>query len=99
VLNDLAGFINGFNLVSVFSILLDPGFVLLVSEGLFRSVGVLVLFDILGSLSDFLFSFSEGIGGVLSQFGKGVDLGVVIVDLIFHIGNEFIACSFIGFVD
>jgi hypothetical protein len=91
VLDDLAGFINGFDLVGVFSILLYPGFVLLVSEGLFGGESVFVVLDVLGSLSNFLFSFSEGVSGIFSQFGESCDLGVVIVDFIFHIGDKLIA--------
>jgi hypothetical protein len=91
VLDDLAGFINGFDLVGVFSILLYPGFVLLVSEGLFGGEGVLVVFNILGGLSNFLLSFSEGIGGIFSQLGEGGNLGIVIVNFVFHISDELIA--------
>jgi hypothetical protein len=91
VLNDLAGFIDGFDLISMLSILLDPSFVLLVSEGLFRSKGVFVLFNILGSLSNFLFSFSKGVSSIFSQFGKSIDLGIVIVNFVFHISDELVA--------
>ena len=66
MLDDLGGFINGFNLLVVLGILINPGFVLLGSNLGFRGEGIFVVFNILGDDSNFLFSFGEGVGGVLS---------------------------------
>jgi hypothetical protein len=99
VLDDLGGFINSFDLLIVFSILLNPGFVLFSSELGFRGEGVLVVFDVLGDDSNFLFSFSESVGGVLSQFGKSDDLCFVVSNSLFEIVDEFLAWNLVVFVD
>jgi len=99
VLNDLGSFINSFNLVNVLSILFNPGLVLLSTEGIFRSIAIFVLFNILGDLSNFLFSFFKGFNGILSELGGGNNLALVISNLLFHISDELFASSFIVFID
>ena len=91
MLNDLGGFINSFDLLIVFSILVNPGFVLFGSELGFRGEGVLVVFDVLGDKSDFLLGFSKSVSGVLSQFGKSDDLSLVVSDGLFEVIDEFFA--------
>jgi hypothetical protein len=75
----------------VFGILVNPGLLLLFSEFLFGGECVLVVFDVLGDDSNFLFSFSESVGGVLSQFGKSDDLCFVVSNSLFEIVDEFLA--------
>jgi hypothetical protein len=82
----------------VFGILVNPGLMLLFSEFLFGGEGVLVVLDVLGDDSNFLFSFSESVGGVLSQFGKSDDLSLVVSDGLFEIVDEFLAGNLVVFV-
>lgn len=89
MLDDLGGFIDGFDLFFVFSILLFPGGVLLFSKSFFLGEGLLVDFDVLGGDSDFLFGFSKSVGGVFLELGGGDDTGFVIGDFHLHIVNEF----------
>jgi uncharacterized membrane protein YjjP (DUF1212 family) len=89
VLDDLGGFINSFNLLFVFSILLFPGGVLLFSKSFFRSDSAFILFNILSGNSDFFFSFSKSVGGIFLKLGSGNELGFVIVDFGFHVINKF----------
>ena len=91
MLDNLGGFINSFDLLFVFSILLFPGGVLLLSELFFLGIGGFVLFDVLGGNSDFLFGFSEGVGGIFLELGGGNDSGFVIGDFGFHVTDEFFA--------
>ena len=58
-----------------------------------------VLFDVLGGLSDFLLSFSEGSSGVLSELSNSNDLSLVVVDLALHVVNELLASSLVVVVD
>ena len=90
MLDDLGGFINSFDLFFVFSILLDPGVVLLFSQSFLLSESLLVNFDVLGGNSDFLFSFSKSVGGVFLELGGGDNTGFVVLDFLFHITNEFL---------
>jgi len=99
VLNDLGSFVDGFDLLVVFSILVNPGLVLLFSESLFRGEGVLVVLDVLGNNSNFLFGFSEGVGGVLSQFGEGDDLSLVVSDGLLEVVDEFLAGDLVVFIN
>ena len=99
MLDDLGGFINGFDLLIVFGILLNPGFVLFSSELGFRGEGVLVMFDVLGDNSNFLLGFSKSVGGVLSQLGEGNNLSLVVSDGLFEVIDEFLAGNLIVFVD
>jgi len=66
VLHDLGGFVDGFDLLIVLGVLGDPGILLVGSELLLGLVGTFIVFDVLGHESNFLLSFSEGVGGVLS---------------------------------
>jgi hypothetical protein len=91
VLNDLGGLIDGFDLLVVFGILVNPGLVLLFSEFLFGGESVLVVLDVLGDDSDFLLSLSESVGGVLSQLGEGDDLSLVVSDGLLEVVDEFLA--------
>jgi hypothetical protein len=91
VLNDLGGLIDGFDLLVVFSILVNPGLVLVSSELLFRSESVFIVLNVLGDNSDFLLGFSEGVGGVLSQLGKSDNLGLVVSDGLLEVIDEFLA--------
>jgi hypothetical protein len=49
------------------------------------------VFDVLGNNSDFLLSFSEGVGGVLSQLGKSNNLCLVISNCLFEVIDELFA--------
>jgi hypothetical protein len=91
VLNNLGGLIDGFDLLVVFGILVNPGLVLLFSEFLFGGESVLVVLDVLGDDSDFLLSLSESVGGVLSQLGEGDDLSLVVSDGLLEVVDEFLA--------
>jgi len=86
-------------LLVVFGILVNPGLVLLFSEFLFGGESVLVVLDVLGDDSNFLFGFSESVGGVLSQFGKSDDLGLVVSDGLFEIVDELLAGNLVVLVD
>jgi hypothetical protein len=99
VLDDLGGFIDGFDLLIVFSILVHPGLVLVGSELGFGGEGVFVVLDVLGNESDFLLGFGEGVGGVLSQFGEGDDLCLVVSDGLFEVVDEFLAGNLVIFVN
>lgn len=90
MLDDLGGFINSFDLFTVFSILLDPGVVLLFSQSFFLGEGLLVNFNIFGGNSDFFFSFSKSVGGVFLELGGGDNTGFVVLDFLFHITDEFL---------
>jgi hypothetical protein len=83
----------------VFGILVNPGLMLGFSEFLFGGESVFVVFNILGDDSNFLFSFSKSVGGVLSQFGKSDDLSLMVSDSLFEIVDEFLARNLIVFVD
>jgi hypothetical protein len=99
VLDDFGGFINCFDLLIVFSILINPGLVLVSSELGFRSEGVFVVFNILGNKSNFFLSFSEGVGSVLSQFSESNNLSLVVSDGLFKVIDEFLAGDLVVFID
>jgi len=99
VLDNLGSFINSFNLVNVLSILLFPSGVLLFTKSTFRSKAVFVLFNILGDLSNFLFSFFKSFNSILSELCGGNNLGLVIGNLLFHISDELFASGFIIFIN
>jgi len=98
VLDDLGSFIDGFDLLVVLGILVDPGFVLRSSQLLFGSEGVLVVLDVLGDDSNFLLGFSKGVGGVLSQLGQGDDLSLVVSNGLFEVIDEFLAGNLVVFI-
>ena len=83
----------------MFGILVNPGLMLRFSEFLFGGKSVFVVFNILGDNSNFLFSFSKSVGGVLSQFGKSDNLSLVVSNSLFEIVDEFLARNLIIFVD
>jgi len=83
----------------VFGVFVNPGFVLLSSELGLRSEGTFVVLNILGDNSDFLFGFSESVGGVFSQFGKSNNLSFVVSDGLFEIVDELFARSLVVIVD
>jgi hypothetical protein len=69
------------------------------SEFLFRSIGILIVFDVLGNDSDFFLSFSKGISGILSQFSQSNNLSLMVSDSLLKIIDEFLARNLIVFVD
>jgi hypothetical protein len=95
VLHDLGGLIDSFDLLIVFGILGNPGVLLIVSQLLLGFVGTFVVLDILGHQSHFLLGFSEGVGGVLSQFGQGNDLSLVVSDGLLEIIDQFLTGDFV----
>jgi len=83
----------------VLGILVNPGFVLFSSELSLGGEGTFVVFNILCNNSNFLFGFSEGIGGVFSQFGESNNLSLVVSNSLFEVINELFAGSLVVIVD
>lgn len=88
VLHDLAGFIDGFDLVDVSGILLDPDCVLVLSGLALIGKALLVVGDIGGHDTDFAFSLSKGFAGRLDQVAERDDLGLVVGDFLFEVLDE-----------
>lgn len=99
MLDDLGGFINSFGLFNVLSVFLGPGGELLGSGGGLVSESALVLLDVLGGLSDLLFSLIEGSGGILTELGDSNNLGLVVNDFTLHVIDELFTCGCVVLVN
>lgn len=98
MLDEFAGFVNGFDGFCVLAILGFPNRVLLVSGGLFSSISGLVVSDILNDLSEISLRTSEGFNGVVSELSVSRNLRVVIVDVVLEVCGYSVASSLISSV-
>lgn len=99
MLDDLAGIINGIDGFIMLGVLSAPEGVLVVSGGLFSGIGGLVVLDVLDVGSEVGLGLSKGFSGVVSQLGVGLDLNVVIVDVVFQINGDSVTSSLVGSVN
>jgi hypothetical protein len=99
MLHNLGGLVHSFDLLIMLSILGNPSILLIVSQLLLGFVCSFVVFDILGHQSHFLLGFGQSIGSVLSQFGQGNDLSLVVSDGLLKVVDQFFARNLVVFID
>lgn len=99
MLDELSTIINSFSSSDVFSILSFPNSVLVVSGGLFLSLGLFVLFDISNGLSNINFSLFKSSLRIISKDGVGSNLSFVIVNVVGEVNSDSITSSLSSSVD
>ncbi len=90
MLDELDTIINSGQSVIVFTILSDPGGVLIISGGLFSCIESFISFNILDSFSKVLFGLVKSSNSVVSQFSVGTLLGNMVVDVSIQIKSDLI---------
>lgn len=90
VLDELGSIIDGFDHVVDGSNLSDKGVVLILAGGLFTSVGGSVVLNVGNGDSDVLLRLGESLDGVVSELGVGLDLVVVVVNLLVEVVDDLI---------
>jgi hypothetical protein len=81
----------------VLGVLGNPGILLVVSQLLLGFVGSFVVLNVFGHESHFLLGFSEGVGGVLSQFCEGNNLSFVISNGLLEVVDQLFTRNLVIF--